>query len=51
MKYEHGIIIALLLLLIFFQVKSKYGLERPAESSVGGKSASLGFYKKSSPTA
>jgi len=46
MKIEHGVIIALLLVLIFMQAKSKYGAEDPA--SAGGVTG--GFYKKNVPT-
>jgi len=41
MKSEHMIIIALLLVLIFLQARSKYGVQDPASAGgVGG-----GFYK------
>jgi hypothetical protein len=47
MKIEHGIIIALLLILIFLQAKSGYGSQDPA--SVAGVSG--GFYDRKAPTA
>jgi hypothetical protein len=47
MKIEHGVIIALLLILIFLQAKSGYGSQDP--TSIPG--ASGGFYDRKAPTA
>ena len=48
MKAEHMVIIALLMVLIFLQVKSNYGLENPTNTTLPGSSG--GFYKKDAPT-
>lgn len=46
MKIAHGIIIALLLILIFLQAKKSGYLDQPSKTSVSSTS-SLGFYNKS----
>ena len=45
MKIEHGVIIALLLVLIFLQARTSGYLDQPSKTSVSSTS-SLGFYNK-----
>lgn len=49
MKIEHMVIIALLLVLIFMQARSNYGVENPTKTSISSTS-NLGFYGGSAPS-